>query len=258
MRFCLLGSGSKGNAIYIESRGEAILIDQGFSLRELKSRMESRALDPLRITGLIVTHEHSDHIAGVGVAARGLDIPVFATPGTLAGKKNIFNGDETVFPIESGESFSVGPFEILPFRVSHDAADPVQYVVRAGKKKLVVATDLGYVSTLVEECMRDSDLIVIEANHDVEMLKNGPYPWELKQRIMSRVGHLSNRNAAEFLFNLSCACRTPRVVLAHLSEENNTPERAEKEVRDLFDKYDRDLKSLIVALQDCPTDIIEL
>jgi len=258
VRICLLGSASKGNALYIEHRGEAILIDQGFSLRELKSRFESRSLDISRITGIIVTHEHSDHINGVGIAARSLGIPVYGTPGTLTVKKNIFNGGERIVPIESGEPFKVGPFEILPYKVSHDAADPVQYVIRSGRRKIAVATDLGFVSKLVEECLRDSEFVVLEANHDVDMLKKGPYPWELKQRIMSRVGHLSNRNAAEILFNISSTRKTPQIILAHLSEENNLPELAEKEVRDLFERFDRDLKHLAVALQDVPTDVFDI
>jgi len=258
VRICVLGSGSRGNSIYVESRGKAVLLDQGFSFREIEKRMTARGLDPASIVAVLVTHEHDDHIRGVGVTARKLHVPVYATRGTLGCNKNIFNGFENLRPIESGERFEVGPFEIMPFRVSHDAADPVQFRVRSGRRKIAVATDLGFVSTLVQQNLRDSDLVIVESNHDVDMLRNGSYPWELKQRIMSRTGHLSNRNAAEAVFNLWSNGRSPRVILAHLSEENNRPELAEREIRELFERYDYSLEGLLVAAQDEPTEIIEI
>ena len=233
-----------------------MLIDQGFSHKQLKERLDSRGFDQSRIKAILVTHEHEDHIKGVGITARKLDIPVYGTMGTLGTKKNIFNGGEHILPIESGTSFSIGALEILPFTVSHDAVDPVQFCVFSGKKKVAAATDLGFVSKLVEERLRDSDIVVVEANHDVDMLKNGAYPWELKQRIMSRFGHLSNRNAADLIFNLSHG-KTKRVVLAHLSEENNTAECAEKAVREVFEQFDRQLRSLIIAAQNEATSVLE-
>lgn len=257
MKICLLGSGSKGNCLYIESHGAAVIIDQGFSHIEVMSRLASRGLDEGRIRAILLTHEHDDHIRGAGITARKLGIPVYATPGTLSGRKNIFTGDESLVPIESGRSFIIGALEIHPFSVSHDARDPVQYCISSGKTKVSVATDLGFVSTLVEQRIRGSHLVIIEANHDVDMLKKGSYPWPLKQRILSRTGHLSNRNAAEFLFNL-CQPDPFKVVLAHLSEENNRADIAEKEVRDLFDRFDRCLHSLDVALQDEATPVFEL
>ena len=258
MKICVLGSGSKGNAIYIESRGTALIIDQGFSYREIKKRLESRGLDKTKIKWILVTHEHDDHISGVGVTARKLHIPVYGTPGSLNSRKNIFNGDEKVILIESGVTFTLGPFEILPYSVSHDAADPVQFCVRAGGKKITVATDMGFVSTLVEQCLKGSDLVVIEANHDVEMLKKGSYSWELKQRIMSRTGHLSNRNAAEILFNISSENGGPKAILAHLSEDNNRTDLAEKEVRELFDNFEHRLRQLLIASQYEATPVLEV
>ncbi|MFC1574146.1 MBL fold metallo-hydrolase [Candidatus Latescibacterota bacterium] len=257
MKVCILGSGSKGNSIYIESRNTAVLIDQGFSHKQLKERLDSRGIDQSKIQAILVTHEHDDHIKGVGISARKLDIPVYGTTGTLGTKKNIFSGDEHVLPVESGTSFTIGALEILPFTVSHDAVDPVQFCVLSGKKKFATATDLGFVSKLVEERLRDSDIVVVEANHDVDMLKNGSYPWELKQRIMSRFGHLSNRNAAELIFNLSHG-KTKRVVLAHLSEENNTAECAERAVQEVFEQFDRQLRTLIIANQNEATSILEI
>ncbi|MFC1692837.1 MBL fold metallo-hydrolase [Candidatus Latescibacterota bacterium] len=261
MKICILGSGSKGNAIYLESRGTALLIDQGFSHTEMKKRLESRGLDEGKIKGIIVSHEHIDHMKGVGITARKLDVPVYGTSGTLNGKAKIFNDGEdgeTLVPIESGVLLKLDPFEILPFSVSHDANEPVQFCINSGKKKVTTATDLGFVSTLVEQCLKNSDLVVIEANHDVNMLRNGPYSWELKQRIMSRMGHLSNRNAAETLFNITSQNGNPQAVLAHISEENNHPELAEKEVRELFESFDRRLRSLIISSQSEATPILEL
>jgi phosphoribosyl 1,2-cyclic phosphodiesterase len=257
MEVCILGSGSRGNCLYVEHRGVAVIIDQGFSYREMASRLESRGLDASRIEGVFVSHEHSDHMAGVGVTARKLGIPVYATRGTLAARREIFSGDEKRIFIEGGTSVRIGDMEILPFTVSHDANEPVQYCLTAGKKKLSIATDLGFVSTLVEESLRNSSMVVIEANHDVEMLRKGPYPWELKQRILSRTGHLSNRTAAELLFNL-CQQGLSKAALAHLSEENNRADLAEKEVRDLFESYDRSICSLIIALQNEATPIMEI
>ncbi len=257
MKLCVLGSGSRGNAIYIEHRNSAILIDQGFSHKELEKRLALRNLDSASIKAIFLTHEHEDHIHGAGITARKLKIPVYGTAGTLGGRKKIFNGSEECVAIDSGDSITFGPFQILPFQVSHDASEPVQYCISSGKKKISVATDLGFVSTLVEQCLKGSHIIVIESNHDVEMLKKGPYPWELKQRVMSRVGHLSNKNAAELLFNLS-GNGEEAVILAHLSEENNTPEIAEKTMRELFEKFDRRLDNLIVASQYEPTEIITI
>ncbi len=258
MKICLLGSGSKGNSTYIESRGKAIIIDQGFSFVEMKKRLESRGLDEKKIKGILLTHEHGDHIMGVGITARKLDIPVYATSGTFNGKKKIFNGSEILVTINRGEEFEVGPFEILPFSVSHDAADPVQFCVHSGKKKIALATDLGFVSTLVRHCLRDSDIVVIESNHDLEMLKNGAYPWNLKRRIMSRTGHLSNRNAAEILFNILPSNGRPKIVLAHLSAENNCSELVRKEVCELFESFDRTLPSIVIASQDEATEVLEI
>jgi len=257
MELCVLGSGSKGNCVYIAHRNAAVIIDQGFSHIELVKRLESRGLDPSRIRAILITHEHNDHMSGVGVTARKLRVPVYATAGTFGGRNGVFNGGEELIRIEGGAQFRIGDIEFMPFTVSHDAGEPVQYAVRAGKRKVSVATDLGFVSTLVEQNLRGSDIVVVEANHDVEMLKRGSYPWELKQRILGRTGHLSNRTAAELLFNL-CRPVSPAMILAHLSEENNRPDIAENEVRELFATYDHPLRSLIVASQYEATPLVEL
>lgn len=257
MRVCVLASGSKGNAIYIEHRGRAIVVDQGLSMAELKRRMLLRDIDISTVCGILVSHEHRDHIAGVGVTARSLGIPVYATAGSFERMTSIFNGGEERIVIESGTPFSTDGFDIHPYSISHDAADPVQYVIAAGRKRLAVATDVGFISTLVTERLRDADLIILESNYDLDMLKKGSYPWQLKQRIMGKQGHLSNRNAAELIFNLTRNGR-PKIILAHLSEENNHPDLAEQTVRELFERFDRAMNHLVVASQHEPTPVIEL
>ena len=197
MKICVLGSGSRGNCIYVESGGAAIIIDQGFSHVEMARRMEAAGLDVERIRAVFTSHEHDDHMRGVGVTARKLDIPVYGTAGTLKCKSGLFNGGEQIIAIESGTRLRFGPLEVLPYSIPHDATEPVQYCIVAGRRKVGIATDLGFVSHLVHENLSGSDFMIIEANHDVEMLQKGSYPWHLKQRIMSRMGHLSNKNAAE-------------------------------------------------------------
>ena len=257
MKVTLLASGSRGNSLYIESHGSAIIIDQGLTHREFLKRLESRGCDAGRIKAILVTHEHGDHISGVGITARKLGIPIYATEGTLSGVEKKLNGFERVVAIETGKPFSLERMDILPFSVSHDARDPVQYRISTKGKTLATATDLGFVSLLVTERLKGCDLVVLESNYDIDMLRNGSYPWPLKKRIEGNRGHLSNKNAAEILFNLSKS-GMPKAVLAHLSEENNSPDVAERTVRELFGKFDRKLGLLEVATQNEPTPLIEL
>ncbi len=257
MKICILASGSSGNSIYVESHGIALLIDQGISNKEFISRMSARGLDEKKIKGILVSHEHNDHISGVGVTSRELGVPIYLTSGTLKKMGKILNGDEQINTIEGGVSFKIGSMEIQPYSVSHDALDPVQFCIMSGRKKVAVATDLGFVSTLVTQRIKGSDLLVIESNYDSEMLSKSSYSWELKQRINGRRGHLSNRNAADIIFNVT-QNGTPMIVLAHLSEENNSADIAEKTVRELFEKYDKKLGFLLAASQNEPTQILEI
>ena len=257
MKICVLASGSKGNSIYIESRGTALIIDQGIAHRELMKRMASRGINENKIKAIIVSHEHKDHISCVGITSRKLHLPIYATEGSLSKIGEILNGSEQLIAIEGGVPFKIDSMEILPFSVSHDAIDPVQFCIMSGRKKITVATDLGFVSILVGERLKGCDLVVIEANYDVEMLRNGSYRWELKKRIESNKGHLSNRNAAETIFNLN-KNGTPKVVLVHLSKDNNRSDIAEKTVRELFEKYDKKIGFLIAASQNEPTPLIEI
>lgn len=256
MKICVLASGSRGNSIYLECNGCAIIVDQGLAHRTFLARMAERGLDPGLVRGILVSHEHGDHIGGVGVTSRSLGIPIYATAGSFSRMEGILHGTEPLVTVESGTPFSLGPFEIQPFAVPHDALEPVQYAVCSGRKKVSIATDIGFASTLVIERIRESDLLVLESNYDQDMLLKSSYTWQLKQRIMGKTGHLSNRNASELVFNL--CNRTTRVILAHLSEENNHPDIAERTFRELFEKYERPIDLLAVASQHTPTPVFEL
>ena len=230
LRAVVLGSGSGGNAVVVESGDARLLVDAGFSCRELEKRMKQVGIDPASITALLLTHEHEDHVRGADRFARKHRLPVFLTAGTQVGTAL---GDEVVarsVRIESGRPFEVGPFAIEAFDIPHDAREPVGFVVEAaGRKRLGLVADLGCRTQLAWARLRDLDLLLIETNHDLEMLRSGPYPWPLKQRVAGRHGHLSNRDAAEGLPELLSA-RLRHVVLYHLSRTNNLPALAAAEV----------------------------
>ncbi|MFT5698347.1 MAG: phosphoribosyl 1,2-cyclic phosphodiesterase [Desulforhopalus sp.] len=225
MRFSVLGSGSRGNAVYIEAGDSAVLIDAGFSGKELQKRMHSVGRDLANVNALCITHEHHDHICGAGVISRRYEIPVVINDATLeaASPKIGKLFDTTIF--SAGEIVSVGDLEIRSFRISHDTADPVGFVISDGNKCLGYLTDTGKVSHLMVQRLLSCHAAIIEFNHDLEMLKYGPYPLPLQQRVRSSRGHLSNDDAAEFLAELMGGA-IKDIVLAHLSEKNNTVELA--------------------------------
>lgn len=221
MKFCVLSSGSKANSTYIEVAGSRILIDCGLSAKQAEERMRLHGLDPSRLDAILITHEHSDHIHGVPALSKRYKIPVFANQNTSDQFAKCFHKE--IF--RSGEDIWVGAARIEPFSIVHDAVDPVGYVIHGEGLKFSQATDLGRVTTLVREKLSGSNALVLESNHDQEMLRSCDYPWELKNRIASSHGHLSNDTAASFLAELlhNDLCH---VVLAHLSENSNTPTRA--------------------------------
>ncbi|MEO8275693.1 MAG: MBL fold metallo-hydrolase [Thermoanaerobaculia bacterium] len=230
LRAAVLGSGSGGNAVVVESGGTRVLIDAGFSCRELERRMRNIGIEPSTISAMLLTHEHEDHVKGVDRFARKYGLPVYLTAGTMLGT---VLGEE-VLPravrIESGRPFEVGPFAIEAFSIPHDAREPVGFVLqdRAGRR-LGLAADLGCRTQLAWGRLVDLDCLLLETNHDLEMLRSGPYPWSLKQRVASRHGHLSNREAADGLPEL-LAERLRYIVLYHLSRTNNLPALAAAEV----------------------------
>ena len=224
LSFTLLGSGSSGNATLVSDGDTNILVDVGLSGRETAKRLRECGLEPDKISAIIVSHEHGDHCRGVGPFTKDLDIPVFMTDGTMSNSGMILDSRKHR-RINSGESFEVYGLLVTCFSVPHDSADPLGFVIEKNGIKIGIALDLGFLSNLVLERLRGCDGIVLESNHDVQMLKVGPYPWSLKQRVMSRRGHLSNDSVAQFLEN-DYDGQAEHIVLAHLSKKNNLPELA--------------------------------
>ena len=222
MRFASLGSGSRGNALVIESGATRVLLDCGFGPRQLAKRLSRLSLSPPQFDALLVTHEHSDHVSGVAACARQYGIGVFLTHGTLAAT-DLATGAATV--IDSHTAFAIGDLAVTPFPVPHDAREPVQFVVSDGACRLGVVTDAGSVTAHMVAMLSGCEALVIECNQDVDMLRAGPYPAPLQQRIAGRLGHLDNAAAAGLLERLDRR-RLQHVVAAHLSQENNTPQLA--------------------------------
>ena len=295
--FTVLASGSKGNCTVVSGGRTRILVDAGLSCRELFKRMKQAGEDPAALNAILITHEHQDHVNGLGVTARKLGIPVYFTEGThrawmrwLTPRKQMTYAqwleqcrtqaaarqaeaepnegdagegdpdedgavtaieaaevsteqacqtpepqavepkkDPTFLPsvqyFQAGQKLQIGDISVSPFTIPHDAADPVGFVFEAEGVRMAVATDLGYVTPNVKAQLRRLDLLLLESNHDLEMLRNGPYPWSVKQRVLSRVGHLSNEAAAQFL-EAEYDGQAAYVILGHLSESNNMPELA--------------------------------
>lgn len=222
-RLCPLFSGSSGNSYYIGSKSAGVLVDAGRSAKQVDLMLKSCEIDPLAIQAILVTHEHSDHVSAVRVLAKKYSIPVFASGGTLNALADVLK-DTEIYILEQG--LQLADMQIYHFSTSHDCAEPVGFRIQtADGRKVVVATDLGYVSEEVEENLLGADFTVIESNHDEEMLKTGVYPYYLKRRVLSDQGHLSNRICSELLPKLA-ASGTTRFLLAHLSRENNTPHLA--------------------------------
>jgi phosphoribosyl 1,2-cyclic phosphodiesterase len=225
LRLCALSSGSSGNALFIESEETRILVDAGISARELTKRLACLGVKPYELSGILITHEHSDHIRGLQVFTKKNQIPVYCTSHTW--KFLAVQGVSEICRrvIDSDGSFSVGDLEIEAFPTPHDAADPVGYCVTWQNSKIGIATDLGYIPEYLREKFRQSQMIFLEANHDVPTLLGGKYPHFLKKRILGNLGHLSNDTAAELLAELAGES-LQAIVLGHLSRNNNTPEMA--------------------------------
>ena len=226
---CVLASGSKGNATFISDGVTSLLIDAGFSGVEIERRLKVRGIKPEDIDAILVSHEHGDHIQGVGVLARRYDLPVYINKKTLQAASSQLGNIDNKKIFECGSSFIINKLKIHPFSISHDAADTTGFTVKKNKIKVGIATDLGIATSMVKEHLKGSSLLVLEANHDPEMLSNGPYPWYLKQRIKGRTGHLSNVDSKKLLEEIKHD-QLGHMILAHLSGKNNTPDKALCEV----------------------------
>lgn len=260
----VLGSGSKGNSSLLSTSKTKILVDAGFSCKEICRRMKVAGFEPESLDAVVITHEHGDHVDGLFVLARKLRVPVFMTAATHHAwwryAREKYNGErlERLETFSAGVSFQIGDVEVMPFTIPHDAVDPVGFAFRAEGVKVGVVTDLGYLPENVKHYVQGCDCLVIESNHDLEMLRTGPYPWPVKQRVLSKRGHLSNEALAEF-FAADYDGSAAYLVLAHLSEQNNHPEVARGAAERALGARSNLLRNrLMLALQDEPLEAIQL
>lgn len=234
MEICSIASGSSGNCICAGTDTCHLMIDAGISGKRIENGLNSVGLKTEEMEGVLITHEHSDHISGLGVMSRKYHIPIYATAGTIeAIRSNSSLGrieEELFVPIEADKTFILKDIQVSPMRTSHDAVCPVAYRFRHGRQKIAIATDLGTYNDYTVECLKGMDVLFLEANHDVNMLQVGPYPYSLKQRILGDRGHLSNESSGQLLGKL-LHDKLQAVVLGHLSRENNMPQLAYETVR---------------------------
>jgi phosphoribosyl 1,2-cyclic phosphodiesterase len=225
MRFASLGSGSRGNSLVVEQERTRLLLDCGYPVRETERRLLRLGLAPGDLAGILITHEHSDHIAGAYKFARKYQLPIWLTHGTLKG----FSGDASDLPqvnlVDSHSPFCVDALQLLPFPVPHDAREPMHFVFSDGARRLGVLTDTGASTSHIESMLSGCDALVLECNHDLDMLMNGAYPQSLKARVAGRYGHLDNQSSAALLASLDRS-RLQHLIAAHLSQQNNTAELA--------------------------------
>jgi phosphoribosyl 1,2-cyclic phosphodiesterase len=261
----VLASGSKGNCTLVSSSGTRLLIDAGLCCRELLRRLLLCGQDPHGIDAILITHEHGDHVGGLRVLARKLKVPVYISAPTYQEyQRYVHDGAGHRVSLErrelfsSGSAFQIGDITVTPFTIPHDAVDPVGFAFCSDGIKVGICTDLGYMPASVRNHLRGCHVLVIESNHDVELLRGGPYPWSVKQRVMSRVGHLSNDALADFL-TTDYDGGAEFLILAHLSEQNNHPEIARLSAeRALGGQGDLLRNRLMLAAQHEPLAAVQL
>src|SRR5699024_871805 len=237
VKFCSLSSGSSGNCQYMETEKTRVLIDAGLSGRKIEDLLSTISVCPTTIDSILVTHEHRDHTKGVGIFSRRYDIPIYANEGTWTSMEGIIGKIEEknikIFITE--EFFRVRDLDIYPFSIFHDAAEPVGYCLYHNNSKITVLTDTGWVNNHIKNAIKDSSIYLIESNHDVKMLKEGRYPRYLKDRIMSSIGHLSNKDSGSLIADV-IEGKGEKVLLGHLSKENNSPSLAYNTVREILNE----------------------
>jgi phosphoribosyl 1,2-cyclic phosphodiesterase len=260
-RISILASGSSGNATLLETERTCLLIDAGLGKRETLRRLEALAKRPARLDGILISHEHTDHSSGLPQLARQWNATAFLTEPTHREIERTLPDDagrniERIEHIRAGDRFTIGDIEVSAFTIPHDAADPIGFSFRSNGTKVALVTDLGYLTELVKHHLREADCLILESNHDLEMLKVGPYPWYLKQRVMSRTGHLSNNTVSDFLADPEgFDGRARYLVLAHLSENNNNPDLARLSAEEALNRRPAEAAfrgELLIASQRVP------
>lgn len=252
MKFCLLASGSRGNSLWVEEGDVALLVDCGLSFKELKRRAVLMGLEVSKLVCVLVTHEHRDHISGLGPVCRSLKIPALGNKGTWE-KAEVHVGKVEWQNFTTGDTLDLSPFKVRSLSISHDAENPVAFVLESSGAKLGLATDLGAPTALVRQKFKGLDALILEFNHDYRLLLDGPYPWPLKQRVRSRIGHLANDVAAQLASELYHR-DLQHLVLAHLSETNNHPDLALKAAKEILGKK----LEPVAASQNEPTRLFEI
>ena len=264
MRFEAIASGSSGNCIYAGSDTTHLIIDCGISRKKTRDALKELGLSGRDLSGILITHEHSDHVSGLRLLAADTDCPIYATRATidsiLGSQYGAGIDPERFMTVRSDEPFMAGDLKIAPMHISHDAADPVGYRIFYGSRKISICTDLGCYDAYTRDCLQDSDVLLLEANHDIRMLQAGPYPYRLKQRILGDRGHLSNAASGKLISEiLHPGIR--QICLGHLSKENNLPELAYETVRvELLMKdipYRADELPIRVAKRSEPSGVVE-
>lgn len=254
LRVCVLGSGSSGNSTWVEFGGDAILVDAGLSAQRIRRTLRDRGLDERKLRAICVTHEHTDHTCGIARLHALLGIPAYANTGTARAARNVPDGCWKCFA--TGHPFSLGPFGILPFSLPHDAYDPVGYKISCGGACVGIATDMGMATTLVRGQLAGCNLLVLEANHDEELVRGALRPWRLKQRILGNQGHLSNTAAAALIADVAGET-LHTVVLAHLSRDCNREDLALETVRADLASHGLERIDVLAARADAPTPVLE-
>lgn len=257
MRFSVIASGSGGNACYVETDHSRVMIDAGLSCRELLRRLEHIGVDGSRLDALFITHEHADHIRGAGPLSRRFDIPLFATASTLKKASKTLGNLSAPVVIQTGQTLTINDLFIETFTKCHDAADPIGVVMAYNGTRLGLLTDVGRPTALVMDRLQGCHGLIIEFNHDEQMLEEGPYPLELKRRIRGADGHLSNHQAGELLEGL-LHDELRLVVLAHMSDSNNHPHKAVEQANYTLKKNGRKGIKVLVSYQDQPLPMEEL
>ncbi len=261
LNFCSLYSGSSGNSLFVETENAKILIDAGVSSKKIENALNDINIDPYTLDGILVTHEHSDHVQGLGTFSKKFDLPVFVNQETLDAmpKQRDKIKEENLKKFKITDYFEIGDLKITPFSIPHDAANPCGFNISNGEKKLSIATDIGHMTNDILKCLEESSFVMLESNYDPEVLKCSSYPYLLKSRIAGPKGHLSNQLAGKTISHL-LKSGLKNAMLGHLSKESNFPELAYQTVVDelILNDYNENSLSLSVASRDLHSKVIEV